>query len=499
MRRIFAVAVALLLGRFVLFDVPFSDDDLTHWLIARQALTDPWYFLDIWGRPGFTVLHALPAQAGFIGCQILSAILSLACAWIVGIYCGRRGAFLAGVGFATCFFQPQFYFLADGALTETVYAFVVAVALLLISRGQVRWACLALSWGAITRLEGMPMLPVYWLGLVLDDLRRPLELQPRPREHVIRLLLLGVFPFTWNFIYSAVLGFESLLPIFTENVFVTAPNSYYGHGKWYSYLASAWNIHGPVFFVFVGVGCVVLARRREHFVPLSVGVFWLMQSVLWAGGFMRTGGYDRFFVSITPLAAVAATAGAAAVIHRAGRKLPRRALRVAILAVLVFSILWCAVEDFTWTGERQQHYDAVADACELIESTGGVTEGRRLYTQAILPRAILDLDPTLDAKRLFPLVPDTLAEAPPGSLVLITGVPGWDSGMPLLSFYQPDQEAMADAARARSEPWVDKLAPDRLLPRYREVGDFSVLHYWAAPTLMSRWPYYVKVLEITER
>lgn len=499
MRRLLAVALALLVGRLVFFDVPFMDDDLTHWLIARRAFDDPWYLLDVWGRPGFTILHALPARLGWRGCQMLSAVLSIACAWMVGSVCGRRGAFFAGVGFAACFFQPQFYLVADGALTETVYAFVMALALRLIAAGRIRYACLALSWGAISRLEGMPMLPIYAIGLALDDLRRPAASRPGWREHLVRLFLLAVFPLLWNAAYSAALDFESLFPIFTRNEFVAADNSFYGHGAWYSYLARAWDIHGPVFCVLVAAGCAVMLRRREHFVPLTVGVFWVMQSVLWAGGFMRTGGYDRFFVAITPAAAIAAAVGAKEAIRRARRHLSRRKLRSSIVALLAVSILWPVVEDVVWKSVRQQRQDAVARACDWIAAHGGVTRDRPLYTQRILPRVRLDLDPTRDADRLRPLVPSTLETAPPGAMLLITGAPGWDTRMPLVDFYCEDQRAMAARSTAHGEPWVHRLDASRLLPRYRQLADFSVLAYTIDPAEHTRWPYYVKILEVVPR
>lgn len=495
MGRLAAVAATLLALRLIVFDVGFCEDDITHWLIARRALSEPWFFLNIWGRPGFTILHALPSTLGFGACRALSALLSFATAFIVARLCGQRGRLPALLGFAACFFQPQFYYAATGALTETVYAFVAALALALTASGQVRWACLALSWGAMTRLEGMPMLPVYWFALVLDGLRRPLDEQPTPREHVLRLLLLGLFPLAWNLLYAAALDFESWLPIFSRNEFVEAPNAFYGHGRWYSYLIRAWNIHGPLLFPFVFFGCFVLLRKRRTLVPLAVLTFWLMQSVLWAGGFMRTGGYDRFFVAITPFAAIAAVEGILAVMHTAKRRLSRRGRRRALTGALALTVLWCAVIDGVWTAERQHHDDAVVSACEVITATGGVSSARPLLTDAVRARARF-VQATSHASAMKSLTRANLEAAAVGTRILVTGIPGHENSLPLLDFYDAEQGRLVRGMKGVDR--LEGLDADRLLPRYRQLADTSVLGYWFAPTSRSSWPRYVKVFEVVE-
>ena len=46
-------------------DGVYHDDDLTHLQMARWAWQYPRYLLHDWGRPGFTVLYASPASAGW--------------------------------------------------------------------------------------------------------------------------------------------------------------------------------------------------------------------------------------------------------------------------------------------------------------------------------------------------------------------------------------------------------------------------------------------------
>src|SRR5512136_252393 len=67
----------------------YHDDDLKHFLFARWVRFDPQYLAHVWGRPGFTLLYALPAQLGWPTCRLLSVVLSGVAAWATFRAAGR--------------------------------------------------------------------------------------------------------------------------------------------------------------------------------------------------------------------------------------------------------------------------------------------------------------------------------------------------------------------------------------------------------------------------
>src|SRR5688500_5274291 len=55
-------------------------DGCTHYLYARFALREPHFLVNVWGRPLFTALYALPsAYAGLAGAHVLSLALAVGC------------------------------------------------------------------------------------------------------------------------------------------------------------------------------------------------------------------------------------------------------------------------------------------------------------------------------------------------------------------------------------------------------------------------------------
>ena len=58
------IGLALSVVMALLSDGVYHADDLRHLQFARWTRQHPQFLLSDWGRPGFTVLYALPAQLG---------------------------------------------------------------------------------------------------------------------------------------------------------------------------------------------------------------------------------------------------------------------------------------------------------------------------------------------------------------------------------------------------------------------------------------------------
>ena len=71
------------IGALLIFLFPGSpeQDGDYHFLMARTAWVDHFYFVDVWGRPLFTTLFAPVAALGFIPARFFALAISLAAAW----------------------------------------------------------------------------------------------------------------------------------------------------------------------------------------------------------------------------------------------------------------------------------------------------------------------------------------------------------------------------------------------------------------------------------
>src|SRR3990172_3460669 len=69
----------------------YNDDDIGHYLIARDAPARPELFLNVWGRPLFTLAYAIPAQFGFPAVRIVTAAVMAAAAVVTGLAASKLG------------------------------------------------------------------------------------------------------------------------------------------------------------------------------------------------------------------------------------------------------------------------------------------------------------------------------------------------------------------------------------------------------------------------
>src|SRR5512142_3129134 len=64
-----------------LYPDSYQQDGGFHYLFARHSLQNPRLLVDVWGRPLFTALYALPARFGYPVAKLATVAISLAAAW----------------------------------------------------------------------------------------------------------------------------------------------------------------------------------------------------------------------------------------------------------------------------------------------------------------------------------------------------------------------------------------------------------------------------------
>ncbi len=503
---------------------PYSEDDISHHMMARWAHRHADVALNIWGRAGFTLLHSPAAQFGYKGTGLMSVVLSLVTLMAVGAWLKSYGQHVAALGMLATGLHTHFFVLAHGALTETVFACFLALGLLAWRKGWLVWACLAMSWTAITRLEGMPLLLVFAGALTWRFHREPGRWTAGRALHVCGLIvLLGVFPFLWNlglFLNGPqrVGVWKDLVPLLFSNHFVTSESNWYGSGFWGKFVLSSPAIHNPVFVVPVAVGLAVLWRRGHRLPVVYLAAFYGLHSVLWAGGLFQTAGYLRFFASIAPIGGIAAGMGflkfrdtAVAVWLRGHSWLMVGGVWVALVWVVLHSVLMQVYV--------KRDYRVVWEAAEVAREVGAGTPGRRLLTNhpGVAMRLGVDLwDPAIAQPTMQRLA---RAQEWVGDVYVLCATPHLHPRF-LLDFYDLPADPFAAAAveqRAKQPagpPWfvpkLTQLQPG-LQERYRR--DVYQLHpprwsedlvdRWSARQLVNRfrgpeyapWPYFARVIE----
>jgi hypothetical protein len=107
----------------------YNDDDLDHYFMAKAAFRHPEFFVDYWGRMGFTVPYALIAQLGWNATRFATIFLTLLTGFVTFRTAETLGARRPGAWSALALWQPMVLLLSFSVLTEPLAALLVAVVL----------------------------------------------------------------------------------------------------------------------------------------------------------------------------------------------------------------------------------------------------------------------------------------------------------------------------------------------------------------------------------
>jgi hypothetical protein len=294
---IVGLALGLLyLGEGALATGIYNDDDIGHYLMARDAPGNPLLYLNVWGRPLFTLVYSLPAQLGFDTVKRATAAVTVATAVITGL-AGSALGLTPALGGALLGTMPFVLLLSYSSLTEPLAALVVALALLFFLTGRLGSALVALGLVPLTRLE---------LCLIAVPLGLVAAARLRGRKRALGLLPIAVL-LLWAGIGWAATGDRFWLP---HQVLGGGENLYGQTGFWH-YPQGLIFVVGPVVFLFLLVDLVErIARRRLDLlaaIPLAVLALYLVFS--WKLSIGHAAGFLRHLVAAGPAFALAAGRG----------------------------------------------------------------------------------------------------------------------------------------------------------------------------------------------
>jgi hypothetical protein len=314
-RRNAAIALGsmALLGVALIFLFPGAPEQDTdyHFLEARTAWSNPWLFVDVWGRPLYTTFYSLPALMGFTAARFFAVGIGVAIAWqtwrLARDLCLER----AWLVIPLLLGQPVFFELFPDLLTEPLFALVFVVALRWHLRGQTKLGMLAASLLPLARPEGVFLCLVWAIWVVAKKINSltstPASLYRNLIRTVPSTLILAAGVFSW-WIAATWITRDPLFIL--HNWPATWHQDKYGRGTLFSYGQRASEFTGVLLAVPFGLG-LWYKMRASSWIPLTTSflLLFLLHTFFRAYGLFGEAGYPRYMVSVAPAIAVLSLAG----------------------------------------------------------------------------------------------------------------------------------------------------------------------------------------------
>jgi hypothetical protein len=304
-----AVVGLAVIGVLLIFLFPGSpEQDVDyHFLMARTAWVEPFYFVDVWARPLFTTLFAPVAFLGFVPARWLALVVSVAAAWETYRLADDLRVPRAWLVIPFLLGQETFFELFSNLFTEPLFALVLVVAVRCHIRGRIKSGMLVGSLLPLARPEGV-FVCLFWGVSVAVDAWRLAGVGHRAvvdwrlirRLGSVVILVSGVV--IWWFAASFLTGD----PLFIlHNWPATWHTDMYGHGTFFSYAQRSREFVGVILIVPFLVGLVRGFRSRSWILITSVFlVLFLLHSVFVKYGLFGEAGFPRYMVSVAPAIAL---------------------------------------------------------------------------------------------------------------------------------------------------------------------------------------------------
>ncbi len=318
-RAVLALAGALLVASALLSPALPLHDPWTHYLHLRAALEDPLRVLDLWDRPGFTLLAAGPAAFGIRAARlaaVATAIVALAATMLTARALGLARPWAAGL-----LMLAQYDFFGQGAstMTELPFAAALAIALLGWAEGRPWLVAAGLAWAGIARPEGPAFAALGALAILL----RWRRLAPAVAAGVPFL----VYVTAGALLYGDPLWMANMNPYRGHISLLPDPRQLY---RSYFFTALALS-QGPALVLLEAAGAALAVwgpARRLRFVLAPLAITFLLLT------FVRTGDTDtwresRYLVTVAPALALLAAAALDALLAHFPRIAPPALLALA--------------------------------------------------------------------------------------------------------------------------------------------------------------------------
>ncbi len=226
--------------------VPYLTDAQGHHLISRYAWKHPQLFLDVWNRPLYTVVTALPASFGFRFNQLAHIGMSIVVIWLTMRLAQRAGVKRTGLIAPLMLAQPAFLSVSWATMTEQLFLIVFLGACILLIDERPRMAGLIIGLAPLVRPEGL-LLVLLWPVILF-----------RHEYTAVAMPWFGLL--TW--VLAGIPVYGDPLWLLNVNPYVIDPG--FRVIQW-DYLRKFYDdFCGPVVFILAQVGVWAWVRRRPR-------------------------------------------------------------------------------------------------------------------------------------------------------------------------------------------------------------------------------------------
>ncbi len=293
-----AISVALVF----MYPDSYQQDGGTHYLFARWAWAHPRNFVDVWGRPLFTLLYSIPAViGGYPAAKLLSVAIAAATAWQTWRLAIDYGLKRPALVVPFLWVGPSFLLLTSETMTEPLFGLLLVIALRLQHSKHRVWAAGVISATVLTRPEGF-FLCAIWAVWVLIERRDPRDYMTWRRLGLVAMLGSGLA--AW------IVAGHTIMHDWLYIVHNWPPNwsatvATYGRGERFEYYFRRREVLGPLLMYPFAIGVLAaLVLGRLRLALAIVATFFVVHSALRATGMFGSAGYPRYFVCVAPTIAL---------------------------------------------------------------------------------------------------------------------------------------------------------------------------------------------------
>lgn len=280
-----------------LSNATWDDDCPTRYFNVLQAFSKPETFVNLWNRPLFVILFALPAHLGKISIPIVMSTLAGFTGYYLYLSAKKMKVKYALVVIPFLLMQPFYFGVGRDAMTEPLAASLIVFGLYAMLNEK--WLLFAILGALIplARVELIPLLSIWGLILLLKG-----------QWKFIPILAFGVL--LWNIAGWIITG--DAIFFASETILKKSQDNIYGHQVINTYFVRYLYVIGPVVFFYFILGLIKKAKDLEF--------DWFITAQLAAGFFLYTyaavkmdlgasAGFLRNLIPLSPLAALIALLG----------------------------------------------------------------------------------------------------------------------------------------------------------------------------------------------
>ncbi len=433
-------------------------DGCVHFLFARFAFQEPYYFVNVWGRPFVTAIYALPASIGASETgRALARLTSLAMALVIALVtyriARRQGYRYPQLAFLFVLAQPLLFLHSFSTLTEVPFAMLLVLAFAAYQRRWFLAMTLLIALTPLARPEGFGFLLLAATALVFH-------------RRYAWLLLLPLPLFLWNYAGWVMYGRAGAWWGWLMENWPYAEQSLYERGSIFHFVMRLPVIVSPLIFPALGIGVwrsfadagdeetgqrttiVKYVRkslfsehlRRCDFLIAAIPLLILaVHSVLYWMGKMASNGEMRYLLVVSPFWALLAARGWVWVWERMNWKHPMAWAGAAALAPLIVQAAYPIVP-LKMTGDWR--------AAKVVADWYQATPLRNEYPNlsASHPAIWYFLDRSPNGEGTLPWGRDLIDRAPDGTMIL------WDR---VYGVYNSDAKRSVSLEGIKADGWIE--------------------------------------------